>query len=501
MKMVWRLFSLLVIPVAFCLNTYAQDVVRNQLFGNADDAVHQAKERNADFYAQKLSTKGSEYYRDADEKYRSGGNLDEIREKLKQATDAFTKAAEIGKQAALMFSRVIVAKSDANSAGAPNYSAELWKNGEEKFREAARKFEDGNIEDAKKTGSEAETAYRSAELEAIKANFLSPARTLLQRADEIHVGDNAPKTLQKAKMLSARVDSILKQNRYNTDDARQVAQEAKYEASHAIYLHQTIQGMKEEDKSYEDAILTCEMHFERVAKVLGVQPRFDVGFNGPATEMIAAVKSRDAKIQREEDSIRQLTEYGRQKDNEIDNLHQQIAAMETRLGSLTENEKALQKQGEDLQQQLIIKQQQEETIRQVAATFTPEEGSLIRDGEDIVLRLYGLSFPSGKSDIESEYYPLLTRVQDAIKKFPNSKVTIEGHTDSQGSVESNQTLSENRAKAVAEYLMANMGVALPINSQGYGDSRPVASNETPEGRAKNRRIDVVITPEWAKTGK
>src|SRR5271169_4354244 len=110
MKMVWRLFSLLVILVAFCLNTYAQDVVRNQLFGNADDAARQAKERNADFYAQKLFTKGTEYYRDADEKYRSGGNLDDIREKLKQATDAFTKASEIGKQAALMFSRVVVAK-------------------------------------------------------------------------------------------------------------------------------------------------------------------------------------------------------------------------------------------------------------------------------------------------------------------------------------------------------------------------------------------------------
>jgi len=501
MNMVRRLFGLFVILAAFCLNVYAQDVVRAQLFGNADDAMQQAKEKNADFYAQKLFAKGSDYYKDADEKYRGGGHLDDIREKLKVATDAFTKAAEIAKLAALAFSRVVVAKSDANSAGAPNYSAELWKNGEEKFKDAAKKFEDGNLDDAKKIGTEAETAYRAAELEAIKTNFLAPARALLKRADEIHARDNAPKTLQKATMLSARVDSILKQNRYDNENARQVAEEAKYEASHAIYLQQQIQQMKQEEKSYEDAIITAEMHFERVAKVLGVQPRFDVGFNGPVTDMIAAVKERDAKIQKDEDSIRQLTEYGKQKDNEIENLHQQIAAMEKRLGSLTENEKTLQQEGEDLQKQLILKQQREELLRQVSSTFTPEEGNLIRDGDDIVLRLYGLSFPSGKSDIQSEYYPLLTRVQDAIKQFPNCKVTIEGHTDSQGKIETNQTLSENRAKAVAEYLMANMGVALPISSQGYGDSRPVASNETPEGRAKNRRIDVVITPEWAKTGK
>ena len=78
---------------------------------------------------------------------------------------------------------------------------------------------------------------------------------------------------------------------------------------------------------------------------------------------------------------------------------------------------------------------------------------------------------------------------------------IEGHTDSQGSDEVNQKLSGNRATAVAEYLMANMGVQTPINSQGFGESRPVASNDTPEGRAKNRRIDVVITPGWATEGK
>jgi outer membrane protein OmpA-like peptidoglycan-associated protein len=59
----------------------------------------------------------------------------------------------------------------------------------------------------------------------------------------------------------------------------------------------------------------------------------------------------------------------------------------------------------------------------------------------------------------------------------------------------NQNLSERRANAVAEYLMANMLVEFPINSEGFGESKPIASNDSPEGRANNRRIDVVITPE------
>ncbi len=137
----------------------------------------------------------------------------------------------------------------------------------------------------------------------------------------------------------------------------------------------------------------------------------------------------------------------------------------------------------------------------ISSMFTREEGNVLRDGDNIVIRLYGLSFPVGKNTIEAEYYSLLTKVQDAIKRFPKCSVTIEGHTDSQGSDELNQTLSESRAKAVAEYLMANMGVELPINHHGYGESRPVASNDTPEGRARNRRIDVVIAPQWSSERK
>jgi outer membrane protein OmpA-like peptidoglycan-associated protein len=106
----------------------------------------------------------------------------------------------------------------------------------------------------------------------------------------------------------------------------------------------------------------------------------------------------------------------------------------------------------------------------------------------------------GRNTIDAQFFPLLTKVQDAIKKFPGCQVAIEGHTDSQGSDETNQRLSESRADAVASYIKANFGANVPVASQGYGESRPVASNDTFEGRAKNRRIDVVIVPSWAIVG-
>jgi len=110
------------------------------------------------------------------------------------------------------------------------------------------------------------------------------------------------------------------------------------------------------------------------------------------------------------------------------------------------------------------------------------------------VRVYGLSFPVGSSEIRPENFGLLTKLQQVIREYPDAPVTISGHTDSRGNDASNQRLSEERAQAVQEYLMANMSSLSPnqVEAVGYGESRPLASNETEEGRAQNRRIDVTI---------
>ena len=77
-----------------------------------------------------------------------------------------------------------------------------------------------------------------------------------------------------------------------------------------------------------------------------------------------------------------------------------------------------------------------------------------------------------------------------------AKVVIEGHTDSAGSAEYNQGLSEARAAAERRYLASREGLpAAVIESHGYGKSRPIASNDVEEGRQKNRRVEIIVTPE------
>ena len=248
--------------------------------------------------------------------------------------------------------------------------------------------------------------------------------------------------------------------------------------------------MKADDSRIEMALLADEAQVQRIAATVGIQSGFENGLEAPVSEMIAAIRQKDTAIAADADTIRRLSDQLRSRESEIANLNLQIASMHTRLGTLSDNER-------ELQQKLAVQHDQEATIRSVSGMFTSDEGNVLRDGDNLIIRLYGLTFESGKSDIGPEYYPLLTKVQNVIRKFADCTVAIEGHTDSKGNERINQTLSEGRAKAVAEYLMANMNVDKAISYQGYGDTKPVTTNNTPEGRAKNRRIDVVITPEWA----
>jgi OmpA-OmpF porin, OOP family len=90
---------------------------------------------------------------------------------------------------------------------------------------------------------------------------------------------------------------------------------------------------------------------------------------------------------------------------------------------------------------------------------------------------------------------LLRKMQAAIDVFPGSHVEVQGHTDAFGADEANMRLSEQRAQAVQQYLLANMQLrSVTVDAVGYGETVPLANNETPEGRLRNRRIDLLITP-------
>lgn len=108
----------------------------------------------------------------------------------------------------------------------------------------------------------------------------------------------------------------------------------------------------------------------------------------------------------------------------------------------------------------------------------------------IILR--GVEFDYDKSDIRPDARPVLEEAVAILRENPDVKVVIEGHTDSIASEAYNQKLSERRARAVYRYLVAAGIDPARLSVVGYGESRPIASNDTPEGRARNRRVELRI---------
>lgn len=109
------------------------------------------------------------------------------------------------------------------------------------------------------------------------------------------------------------------------------------------------------------------------------------------------------------------------------------------------------------------------------------------------IRLDNIFFDLDKYDLREESFIELNKLYEFLSENPSLKIEIHGHTDNQGSDTHNQTLSENRAKAVYEYLVKKGISADRLSHQGFGSKKPVADNETKEGRQENRRTEYIIT--------
>lgn len=470
---------ILAVVVVGSLGTYlsAQDI-KASLFKDADQARQEATAAQAELLAPKNFSQAMAYYNDADNDFRKEKNLDDIRKKLRAAVTYFKKAVEATKLAQVTFQNLIKMRSDAIKAKALDYAANSMKQAEAKFMDAATELENGDVNSAKKIGGNAESLYRKAELEAIKASYLNETWSLLKQADKMDVKDRAPKSLQLAEDLANKAEKELNQNRYDTDYPRSLAIQAQYEAKHAIYLASTIKKLKDSKYDFEDVLLMDEKPMHKIAAALDINAEFDQGFDKPAQQIIDSILT-----------LQDLRQSLADRDQQISTLQERITELEGKVGTYAQEQTQLKK---SIEEQAKIRQQ----FTSVEKTFTRDEASVLRDRNDVIIRLVGLNFDVGKSEIKPEYFSLLTKVQNAINTFPQCTVTVEGNTDSHGGDDLNLKLSQERADAVRAYLMANMPLdASRINAIGYGETKPIANNETAEGRAKNRRIDIVIHPE------
>jgi OOP family OmpA-OmpF porin len=114
-------------------------------------------------------------------------------------------------------------------------------------------------------------------------------------------------------------------------------------------------------------------------------------------------------------------------------------------------------------------------------------------GKDSLTIALNIEFDSSKAVVQDKYYEDINKVVDFMKKNPTAKCLIQGHTDNVGNDAFNKALSEKRAKNVRQYIIDKFRIdGKRITAEGFGGDLPIASNDTEEGRKKNRRVEVVV---------
>ena len=133
--------------------------------------------------------------------------------------------------------------------------------------------------------------------------------------------------------------------------------------------------------------------------------------------------------------------------------------------------------------------------RDLRARTAGSDVTVTRQGDELILNLpAGVTFPVDSANIQPQFRTTLDQVADTLKQYPSTFIDIYGHTDSTGSDQYNQALSERRAASVADYLSARGVQSARIATRGFGETQPIASNDTEAGRAANRRVEIKLTP-------
>ncbi|WP_230480960.1 OmpA family protein [Sphingomonas sp. Leaf21] len=133
--------------------------------------------------------------------------------------------------------------------------------------------------------------------------------------------------------------------------------------------------------------------------------------------------------------------------------------------------------------------------RDLRARTAGTDVQVVRQGDDLLLNLpSGITFAYNSSQVQPQFRQTLDQVADILSQYKQTYIDVYGHTDSTGSDAYNQTLSERRAVAVADYLASRGVQPARIGTRGFGKTQPIASNDTEEGRAANRRVEIKIVP-------
>jgi OOP family OmpA-OmpF porin len=439
------------------------------------------------------------------------GEISRIENAASRGLTEISQAEEIGRIAHSAIPKAIQGRTLARTAGATSLG-EDYAAAERRFLGLTRDVENNNLKGAKKDQQEVAEAFRTLEIRAIKETILGDTRKVLAKADNEGARKWAPTLFTEAQQELAGVDKFIASNPYAREEMQLRGNVALFKANRLLELNRQTTHLRETKPL--DTTLWVEAILHKASEALGAPDMRDKAFHIQVGNIVgsinALVKDRDFLVQKTEAQQEAMDTMSSRHPQEIESLKRQSREEAAKVAKLLNAQQAeqarlkaeriaekerLEGQRRAVEERLEAERRFNELYNKVQALFTKDEAECYKQGNRMVIRLRGMTFPVGQAVIMPDNYPLLSKVQRAMRTFTEPKVTIQGHTDSTGTAEVNEHLSQQRAESVQQYLLANNVLREDqMAAAGYGSSRPLAPNTTAEGRATNRRIDVVITP-------
>ena len=405
----------------------------------------------------------------ADDRDAAGGPAEEVLEQLARGRAALARARSLATVAREELAGVIDARAAARTAGGPSLG-EPYDEVEESFLELTRSIEKDDVDRATRAAPSVESRFRSIELAAIKRNTLERIDDLIAKARREEAETYVPQCAERHADAPARLSRSSSRAIATPPPRSRSGQPACSSTPPASRISPRAREPLQPEAPSRPRWRSKAMLHE-VGEALALEDRRNLSAGG---------------------QVRALSTSAVQLRRDLETAVAEIAAQRSRIAEL---------QGENQSEReriaLLEKEQEfQSRFARVSGFFTPDEAEVYKKGANPRAATAEPRVSGGRNGGAARKLSAgWRRCAERVGAFEGADVVIEGHTDSSGSTTANDRISQERADAVRAYLVASGTIpSTRIVAVGKGFSEPIASDRTAEGRAQNRRIDVVIEP-------
>ena len=395
-----------------------------QLVSQLEADLAEAKSNQVDVLSPKLYKDAQSALMKAKQGLEKGAKLSAISDYVADGNASLKKAEEIAQVSRTILGETNKARDKALKVGADKLG-QPFDRVENEYLELTTAIERDNLSYAQENAAEVQAAFRDLEIMAIKDAAIGNARKMMADADNAKVQKIAPTAYEDALKALNEADAYIGENPYEADAISQKAAHAEFMARRMMTIVENSQKFKQ--MTPEASALYVESLIERLGKPMNAGDLRDKGIEDQFSTLTGTFKTMGQ------------TSQSLEKENQ--NYQTQLASLEQQLSGL----KGYSQAQETAKQKLAAERAFNEQFNKVQRYFRPDEAEVYKQGNQLVIRMRGIQFPVGQATLSPDNYTLLSKVQQAIATFGQPAVTVEGHTDSTGSAQTNQELSQKRA--------------------------------------------------------